>query len=65
MPQWVEPMPSLIGVNSKVFTGHTALVIHQVGFDTGIILSRAGMKGYTLKKWESTLNSVFMPMDMM
>ena len=65
MPQWVEPMPSLIGVSSKVFTGHTALVIHQAGFDTGIILSRAGMKGYTLKKWESTLNSMFMPMDTM
>ena len=30
-------MPSLICVNSKVFTGHTPLVIHQVGFDTEII----------------------------
>ena len=37
MPQWVEPMPLLICVNPKVFTGHTPLVIHQVGFDTEII----------------------------
>ena len=36
-PGWVEPMPSLICVNPKVFTGHTPLVIHQVGFDTEII----------------------------
>ena len=36
-PRWAEPMPSLICVNSKVFTGHTPLIIHQVGFDTEII----------------------------
>ena len=37
MPRWVESMPSLICVNPEVFTGHTPLVIHQVGFDTEII----------------------------
>ena len=36
-PGWVGPMPSLIRVNPKVFTGHTPLVIHQVVFDTEII----------------------------
>ena len=36
-PLWVEPMPSLICVNPEVFTGHTPLVIHQVGFDNEII----------------------------
>ena len=34
-------MPFLICANPKVFTAHTPLVIHQVGFDTEIILSRA------------------------
>ena len=32
MPQWVEPMPSLIGVNSKVFTSRTLLVFCQIKF---------------------------------
>ena len=41
MPRWVEPMPSLISVNPKVLTGHTPLVIHQVGFHTEIIFIRA------------------------
>ena len=41
IPQSVEPMPSLICVNSKVFTGHTPLVIHQVGLRTQIIFNRA------------------------
>ena len=27
MPRWVEPMPSLICVNSKVFMSHTLLVL--------------------------------------
>ena len=30
MPRWIEPMPFLICVNSKVFTGHTYLVLHQL-----------------------------------
>ena len=34
-------MPSLICVNPKVFTGHTPLVIHQVGLHTQIIFNRA------------------------
>ena len=37
-PLWVEHMPSLNCVNSKVFTSHTPLVIHQVGFHTQLIL---------------------------
>ena len=41
MPRWVEPMPSLICENPKVFMGHTPLVIHEVGFNTEIILARA------------------------
>ena len=32
MPRWVEPMPSLICVNPKVFTSHTLLVFHQIKF---------------------------------
>ena len=32
-------MPFLICVNPKVFTGHTPLVIHQVGFHTQIIFN--------------------------
>ena len=65
MPRRVESMPSLICVNSKVFTGHTPLVIHQVGFHTQLILIEQLMNGHALEKWESTLNFVFMPMDMM
>ena len=34
MPGWVEPMPSLICVNSEVFTSHTHLVFHQVKLST-------------------------------
>ena len=34
-------MPSLICVNPKDFTGHTPLVIHQVGLRTQIIFNRA------------------------
>ena len=29
MPLWVEPMPSILCVNSKVFTSHTRLVFCQ------------------------------------
>ena len=39
-PRWLEPMPSLICVNPKVFTGHTPLEIHQVDLRTQIIFSR-------------------------
>ena len=34
MPRWVEPMPSLICVNPKDFTGHTYLVLYQVKLST-------------------------------
>ena len=34
MPRWVEPMPSLICVNSKVFMSHTLLVFCQLKFST-------------------------------
>ena len=33
-PDGIEPTPSLIGVNSKDFTGHTYLVLHQVKLST-------------------------------
>ena len=66
MPRWVEPMPSLICVNSKVFTSHTLLVFCQIKFQHyNFFESEKWMKGYALEKWESTLNVVFMPMDPM
>ena len=34
-------MPFIICVNLKDFTGHTPLVIHQVGLHTQIIFNRA------------------------
>ena len=34
MPRWVEPMPSLMGENSKVFTSRTLLVFCQRKFST-------------------------------
>ena len=34
MPRWAEPVPSLICVNPKDFTGHTYLVLHQVKLST-------------------------------
>ena len=45
MPRWVEPMPSLIGVNSKVFTSHTHLVFHQVKLSTLMPLSKREVNG--------------------
>ena len=64
MPRWVEPMPSLICVNSKVFTSRTLLVFCQIRFQRyNFIEGEKWMKGYALEKWESTLNLVFMPMD--
>ena len=40
MPGWVEPMPSLICVNSEDFTSHTHLVFHQVKLSTLMPLSK-------------------------
>ena len=34
IPRWVKPMPSLLCVNLKDFTGHTYLVLHQVKLST-------------------------------
>ena len=45
MPRWVEPMPSLICVNSEVFTGHTHLVFHQVKLSTLMPLSKREVNG--------------------
>ena len=57
MLQWVEPMPSLIGVNSKVFTSRTLLVFCQIKFQNYNFIEREKwMKGCALEKWESTLN---------
>ena len=39
-PRWVEPMPYLIYVSPKDFTGHTHLVFHQVKLSTLIPLSK-------------------------
>ena len=60
-------MPSLICVNPKDFTGQTYLVLHQVKLSTTNVIFeiREVNEGYALKKWESTLNSAFMPMDPM
>ena len=46
MPRWVEPMPSLIGVNPKDFAGHTYLVLHQVKLSTtNVIIKIREAKG--------------------
>ena len=45
VPQWVGPMPSLIGVNSEVFTSHTHLVFHHVKLSTLISLSKREVNG--------------------
>ena len=60
-------MPSLICVNPKDFTGQTYLVLHQVKLSTTNVIFeiREVNEGYALKKWESTLNFAFMPMDTM
>ena len=55
----------LICVNPKVFTGHTPLVIHQVGFDTEIILSRVVNERLCVEEVGVDLELVFMPMDTM
>ena len=39
IPRRVEPMPSLICVNSEVFTSHTHLVFHQVKLSTTNFIS--------------------------
>ena len=41
MPRWVEPMPSLICVNTIIFAGDTPLVFHQVVLHIQIIFNRA------------------------
>ena len=45
MPWWVEPRPSLLCVNSEVFTGHTHLVFHQVKLSTLMPLSKREVNG--------------------
>ena len=40
-PDGLNLMPSLIYLTQKLFTGHTPLVIHPVGFHTEIIFTRA------------------------
>ena len=45
IPWRVEPMPSLICVNSEVFTSHTHLVFHQVKLSTLMPLSKRGVNG--------------------
>ena len=46
MPRWVEPMPSLICVNPKDFTGHTYLVLHQVKLSTtNVIFEKREVNG--------------------
>ena len=47
MPRWVEPMPSLRCVNSKVFTSHTLLVFYQIIFyhTTNVIFEKQEVNG--------------------
>ena len=48
------------------FQSHTILVLRQIKFQHyNFFKDEKWMKGYALKKWESTLNFVFMPMDTM
>ena len=45
-PRWVEPMPSLICVNPKDFTGHTYLVFHQIKLSTiNVIFEKREVNG--------------------
>ena len=56
----------LIRVNLETTTGHTLLVLFQIKFQHhNFVEDEKWMKGCALKKWESTLNFVFMPMDLM
>ena len=46
MPRWVKPMPSLLCVNPKNFTGHTYLVLHRVKLSTtNVIFKRREVNG--------------------
>ena len=45
MPGWVEPMPSLISVNSEDFTSHTHLLFRQVKLSTLKPLSKREVNG--------------------
>ena len=66
MPRWVEPMPSLICVNPKDFTGHTHLVFHQVKLSTLMPLPKRGVNGRLyIEEVGVDLELVFMPMDTM
>ena len=53
-------------LNPETTTGHTLLVLCQIKFQHyNFVEGEKWMKGYALEKWESILNFVFMPMDMM
>ena len=67
MPRWVEPMPSLICVNPKDFTGHTYLVLHQVKLSTtNVIFEKREVNGRLyIEEVGVDLELVFMPMDTM
>ena len=57
MPRWVELMPSIIRVNPRVLTSLTLLVLRQINLlHYNFFENEELMKGYALKKWESTLN---------
>ena len=67
MPRWVEPMPSLIYVNLKDFTGNTYLVLHQVKLSTtNVIFEKREVNGRLyIEEVGVDLELVFMPMDPM
>ena len=67
MPRWVEPMPSLIRVNPRDFTGHNYLVLHQVKLSTtNVIFEQREVNGRLyIEEVGVNLELVFMPMDMM
>ena len=57
MPRWVELMPSIIRVNPRVLMSLTLLVLRQINLlYFNFFENKEWMKGYALKKWESTLN---------
>ena len=57
MPRWVELMPSIIRVNLRVLMSLTLLVLRQINLlHYNFFENEEWMKGYALKKWESTLN---------
>jgi hypothetical protein len=66
IPRWVEPMPSPNPWEPESFhkSCYSGVLPDKIS-TLQLYQSERWMKWYALKKWESTLNFVFMPMEMM